>query len=122
MRPERFDWAISLFLKGLRALAAILLALFFFQTGITRAADSTPKSSEGLIYDSPSFLKELGRLKIGLETAAKSTETLRAYRESLPETWAVDAGGRHYFVPTDLLTSRLEKAERQPEIRGLQVE
>jgi hypothetical protein len=122
MRPERFDWANSLFARSLRALAAILLALFFIQAGIARAADSAPKSSAGLIYDSLSFVKELGRLKAGLETAAKSPEALRAYRESLPEAWAVDAGGRHYVVPTDLLSSRLEKAERQPEIRIQQVE
>ena len=34
----------------------------------------------------------------------------------------MDAAGRRYDVPTDLLTSRLEKAERQPALRGQQVE
>jgi hypothetical protein len=47
---------------------------------------------------------------------------LRSYREALPEAWAVDAGGRHYEVPTDLLVSHIVKAERQPEIRGQQVD
>ncbi len=47
---------------------------------------------------------------------------MRSYRESLPKAWAVDAGGRHYDVPTDLLVSRLVKAERQPELRGQQLD
>ena len=34
----------------------------------------------------------------------------------------MDAGGRHYDVPTDLLVSRLDKAERQPELRGQQLD
>ena len=84
-------------------------------------AKSAPQSSKGPIYDSQSFIKELARLKVELESARKSTETLRSYRESLPEAWAVDAGGRHYDVPTDLLVSRLVKAERQPELRRQQL-
>jgi hypothetical protein len=47
---------------------------------------------------------------------------LRAYRQSLPRNWAVDVGGRRYDVPTDLLISRLLKAERQPELRGQQLD
>ena len=62
-------------------------------------AKSAPQSSKGPIYDSQSFIKELARLKVELESARKSTETLRSYRESLPQAWAVDAGGRHYDVP-----------------------
>jgi len=73
-------------------------------------------------YDSETFVQELGRLKAGLESARKSSETLRSYRESLPKAWTVDAGGRRYEVPTDLLVSRLVKAERQPELRGQQLE
>ena len=65
---------------------------------------------------------ELGRLNTGLDSARKSTETLRSYRESLPEKWAVESGGRHYEVPTDLFVSRLLKAERQPELRSQQLD
>ena len=84
-------------------------------------AKSAPQSSKSPIYDSQSFIQELARLKVELESARKSAETLRSYRESLPEAWAVDAGGRHYDVPTDLLVSRLVKAERQPELRRQQL-
>ena len=80
-----------------------------------------PKSSAGPVYDSQSFIKELKRLETDLQSARRSTENLRSYRESLPEAWAVDANGRHYDVPADLLVSRLVKAERQPEIRDEQL-
>ena len=87
-----------------------------------RATESAPQSSAGPTYDSQSFVKELGRLKAGLESARKSTETIHSYRESIPKAWAVEAGGRHYDVPTDLLISRLDKAEKQPELRGQQID
>jgi len=106
----------------IRIVAASLLALIVFQAEAARAADSALQSSAGPVYDSQSFIKELGRLKKGLESARNSTETLRVYRQSLPGVWVVEAGGRHYDVPTDLLVSRLVKAERQPELRGHQVE
>jgi hypothetical protein len=99
-----------------------LLALIAFQAGTVRAAGPAPQASAAPIYTSQSFIKELARLKVELESARKSTETLRSYRESLPEAWAVDAGGRHYDVPTDLLVSRLLKAERQPELRRQQMD
>ena len=122
MRPERLNWVSSLSARNLRVLAAILLALITFHAGTARATQSAQQSSAGPTYDSQSFIKELARLKEGLESARKSTETLRSYRESLPKAWAVEAGGRHYDVPTDLLVSRLVKAEKQPELRGQQID
>src|ERR1700676_5523996 len=110
MRPEKFDWANSFLAKTLRVFAAILLAFIIFHAEVARAAESAPQTSAVPIYDWQSFIQELDLLNTGLEIARKSTETLRTYRESLPTTWAVDAGGRRYDVPTDLLVSRLKKA------------
>ena len=121
MRPERLDGGRTLSARSFRGLAAFLLALIVLQAGAAAAAKSAPQSSKGPIYDSQSFIQELARLKVELESARKSTETLRSYRESIPEAWAVDVGGRHYDVPTDLLVSRLVKAERQPELRRQQL-
>jgi len=84
--------------------------------------ESSPQSLTSPIYNSQSFIQELNRLKTGLESARRSTETLRSYRESLPKAWSVEAGGRHYDVPTDLLVSRLVKAEKQPELREQQLD
>lgn len=84
--------------------------------------ESAPQSSAGPVYDWQSFMQELNRLDSELEIARKSPGTLRAYRESLPTSWAVNAGGRRYDVPTELLVSRLVKAERQPELRGQQLD
>ena len=117
MRPERFGRASSHSARKVHVLASILLALVAIQTGTARAAQSAAPT-----YDAETFVEELGRLRAGLENARKSTETLRAYRESLPKAWAVDAGGRQYDVPTDLLVSRLLKAEKQPEFRGQQLD
>ena len=103
-------------------LAALLFALVTLSVGSARAAQSSPQSSATPIYDSQSFIKELGRLKTELDGARKSTEALRSYRESLPAAWAVETGGRRYDVPTELLVSRLVKAEKQPEFRGQQIE
>jgi hypothetical protein len=121
MRPERFDPVNSLSMRALQVLSALLLALILVQAGAARAAESVPQSSAGPIYDPQSFIEELARLKERLEIAGKSAETLRAYRESLPQAWTVEAGGRRYDVPTDPVVSRLAKAERQPELRGQQV-
>jgi hypothetical protein len=121
MRPDRLDGGRTLSARSFRGLAAFLLALIVLQAGAASAAKSAPQSSKGPIYDSQSFIQELARLKVELESARKSTETLRSYRESLPEAWAVDAGGRQYDVPTDLLVSRVVKAERQPELRRQQL-
>jgi len=122
MRPERFNWVSSLSARNLRVLAAILFTIITLRVGTARATQSAPQSSAGPTYDSQSFVKELGRLKAGLESARKTTEALRSYRESIPKAWAVDAGGRHYNVLTDLLVSRLDKAEKQPELRGQQID
>jgi hypothetical protein len=46
---------------------------------------------------------------------------LRTLRESIPASWKVAANNRQFVVPTDLLTSQLEEAERQPEIRAQKV-
>src|SRR4029077_2907807 len=122
MRPERSGWVNSLSTRNLRVLAAILLALIVIQAGAARATESAPQSPAGPIHDWQSFILELDRLNTGLGIARKSPETLRAYRESLPRTWAVDVGGRRYDVPTDLLISRLVKAERHPELREQQLD
>lgn len=125
MRPERFAWFNSLLAAGLRVFAAMLLALLVVPAGTARAAgvlaEPAPQSSAAPAYDSQSFIQELGRLKTELESPSQSTETLRACRESLPQAWSVNAGGRRYDVPTDLLVSRLVKAERQPELRAQQL-
>jgi hypothetical protein len=122
MRPERPDGINSLPAWSLQVLAAILLALIVFQAGAARATDSAPQTSASPTYDIETFIKELAKLKAGLEKARKSSDTLRAYRELLPKAWVVDAGGSHYDVPTDLLVSRLVKAEKQPELRSQQLD
>jgi len=121
MRPEPFEWIHSFCVRRLPALAAILLVLMLLAPGSARTAESTPQSPAAPAYDSESFIKELGRLKAALVTAGNSTEALRSYRESLPKAWAVETGGRRYDVPTDLLRSRLARAERLPDLRGQQV-
>jgi hypothetical protein len=122
MRPEPFDWVKSVPARNFQVLAATLLALIVIQTGVARPTESAPQTSAGHIYNSQSFIWELGRLNAELKRARKSTETLRSYRESLPEVWTVDSDGHNYDVPTDLLVSRLVKAERQPEIRRQQLD
>jgi hypothetical protein len=122
MRPERSHRTNSLLARRLQVLAAILFALMVFQAGASRAADSATQSTASPTYDTETFIQELGRLKTGLESARQATETLRSYRASLPQTWAVDSGGRHYEVPSDALVSRLVKAERQPELRSQQLD
>jgi hypothetical protein len=122
MRPEPVVHPDSFLGRRLRALAAFFFAFTVILGGSALAAQSSPQSPAAPVYDSQSFLKELGRLKAVLQNADKSNETLRAYRESLPKAWAVEAGGRRYDVSTELLTSRLDKAERQPSVRGQQVE
>ena len=66
-------------------------------------------------------MQELGRVKADLDTASKSAETLRAYRESFPANWAVNAAGHRYDVPTDVITSQLETAEKHPDKRSQQL-
>jgi hypothetical protein len=83
--------------------------------------DAPAQTPSPVIYDSQTFIQKLGQLKAGLETARQSTETLRTYRESLPTSWTVNTGKRHFVVPTSLLVSQLVKAESQPEIRTIKV-
>jgi Domain of unknown function (DUF4129) len=122
MRPDRFDGANSLILRSQRVLAAVLLSLIIIPFGIAQAAESAQQSSAGPVYDWQSFIQELTRLDTGLKSAEKSPDTLRAYRESLPKSWAVNAGGRRFDVPTDVLVSRLVKAEKLPELRTKELE
>jgi len=137
MPPERIDRANSLSARNFplpsgelfcgryriwpRIFAVFLLALIVVPAGAAWAAQVAPQSSTNPVCDSQSFVKELGRLKDNLGTTRSSTETIRAYRESLPEAWNVDAGGQRYNVPSDLLASQLEKAEKQPELRRQQL-
>ncbi|HWF13145.1 MAG TPA: DUF4129 domain-containing protein [Candidatus Acidoferrales bacterium] len=121
MPPERAPFFSSLLLRGLLLLVAILCVLHIVLADAPPATNSTAQSPSNALYDSQSFTKQLGQLKAGLETARQSTETLRAYRESLPSSWTVNAGNHQFNVPTDLLVSQLVKAERQPEIRTIKV-
>lgn len=122
MRPERLSGFNSLHMRNWTPLVAILFAFAVFQPLAAQTAQLAPRSTAVPAYDSQAFIQELARQKAELEDAGKSTEALRSYRESLPEAWAVDAGGRRYEVPTDLLVSRLVKAERQPELRSQQLD
>jgi hypothetical protein len=120
-------------LQAFQVFAATILTLVVAASGTARAAgvsvgvsegvseQAPPQSSAVPAYDPQSFIQELARLKAELEAPRQSTEALRAFRESLPEAWSVDEGGRRYDVPTNLLVSRLVKAERQPEMRAQQL-
>jgi hypothetical protein len=123
MRPERIEGAGFLAAKRL---AAGSLALFWFlliHAAVSRAAPSPQQSPARPAYTTQSFVQELQRLKAGLQAASKSPEALRAYRESLPKAWSVDVGGRRrrYEVPSDLIAERINKAEKQPELREQQI-
>jgi hypothetical protein len=120
MRPERTPIFYSLFSRRAWILAAILCLLIAVPVSAS-SADAPAQVPPPTIYDSQTFIQKLGELKAGLETARASTESLRAYRESLPTSWAVSTGKRHFVVPTGLLVSQLVKAEIQPEFRTLAV-
>ena len=117
MRPKLFARSNRAFAPRFALPAIILLAAAILAAGPAVAAQSAPQASNAPTYDAQSFLQELQRLKMGLETAGKSAESLHDYHEALPKSWSVDAGGRRYDVPTSLLVSRLTKAEAQPEFR-----
>jgi len=121
MSPERAPFLRFLLPRGLLLLVAILCLPTIAPADGPPATNSPAQSPSSALYDSQSFIKQLGQLKAGLETARQSTETLRVYRESLPPSWTVNAGNRQFNVPTDLLVSQLVKAERQPEIRAIKV-
>jgi hypothetical protein len=78
MRPERSDGINSLPTRSVQVLAVILLGLIVFRAGAARAADSAPQTSASSTYDTETFIEELANLKAGLESARKSSDTLRA--------------------------------------------
>jgi Domain of unknown function (DUF4129) len=121
MRPERIPFFRSLFPRGVSMLAVILCVWITVPASASPVSEAPAQLASSPVYNSQSFIQELGRLKAGLETARQSTETLRAYRESLPASWKVSAGNRSYEVPADLLVSQLVQAERQPEIRTVKI-
>jgi Domain of unknown function (DUF4129) len=121
MRPEPLSEFAGCAARIRRTVALILVALVT-PSGAGQAADSPPKFSASTTYDAPSFVQELGRLKAGLETARTSPNALGSYRNSLPKSWAVDSGGRHYDVSTAEVVSRLAKAETQPEVRTREID
>ena len=86
-------------------------------------ATNAPRSSSAPeVFDTASFVRELGQLKSKLENARTSAASLRAFRNSLPEAWTVKLGEQQYEVPTSPLTSRLARAERESAVRELQLD
>jgi hypothetical protein len=122
MHPERLDRANVFSAWSLASLGTTLLAFVVFQFGAAMASESRPQSWAGPTYDWQSYTQELERLDAGLDDTRKSPENLHAYRESIPKAWSVHIGDRHYVVPTDLLVSRLLKAESKPELRDEQLD
>lgn len=102
--------------------AAIAFVLTFSPPALGRVPPKTSPAPENATFNRETFIHELGRLKTGLETSRKSPETLRSYREALPEAWVVEANGRRYEVPSSSLVSRLKKAEADPQVRGQQID
>jgi len=117
MRPDRAARPQFVAVRRFRRPGASLLALLFSLGAFASHANAAPQSPSNSNYNSASFVQELNRLKTGLDGAGKSDDALRAYREALPKTWPVDAGGRHFDVPTNALTSRLGDAEKHPDLR-----
>jgi len=105
-----------------RGFAAIAFVLAFAPIGLSRVPPKTSSAPANPTFNGETFVRELGRLKAELDTARKSPETLRSYREALPETWSVEAEGRRYEVPSSTLASRLEKAEKDPQVRRQQID
>ena len=87
-----------------------------------RAADSPPQISAHSIYTAQAFVVELQRLKQDVESAAQSADQLRALRESVPETWVVEDGGRRFVVPSRLFAARLLRAEKDSQSRGQEID
>ena len=121
MRSEIFHRSGARRTRALLWLPVVWLAIGGTRSTSTAAAQAAPQPAPAASYDAQAFIQELHRLKTDLEPASSSTESLRTYREALPKTWSVVAGDRHYVVPTSLLTSRLNKAERQPEARQREI-
>jgi hypothetical protein len=105
-----------------RILAAVLIFCFASARGLVLSAQKMPPSAASEEpFDTVSFARELGRLKSGLETARKSSASLHAFRDSLPEAWTVKDGAQQYEVPTSPFTSRLAQTETDPAVRELQL-
>ena len=124
MRPERVDWANSLSSEK----PAGRSRQFFSRSSLFRCGTAQAAQSAAAVFSGSGL--RLTILPQGIGAAENGTGKRRAsprkrcarIANRFPKHGAVDAGGRHYDVPTDLLVSRLEKAERQPELRTQQVE
>ena len=112
MRSEIFHRSGARRTRALLWLPVVWLAICGTLSASAAAAQAAAQAASAASYDAQAFIQELQRLKRDLEPASSSTESLRTYREALPKTWSVDAGDRHYVVPTSLLASRLTKAEK----------
>jgi len=122
MRPERSVRLTSGLARGARGATAILFALILLPAISSRGAAGTPQAAAASTYTAQSFLQELARLKTGLVSARKSPEVLSSLHQSLPATWPVDAGGRHFEVSTGRLASHLQRAEKDPASRDGQLD
>jgi hypothetical protein len=105
-----------------RILAGMLLFCFAPAAEIVLLAKNAalPKPAAES-FDAASLSRELGRLKSDLQIARKSPAALHAFRDSLPEVWAVTDAAQQYEVPTSPLTARLDQAEKDPAVRELQL-
>ena len=121
MFPERFESGNSTSVRVLCFLAAISVGCVASLGRAPQASETAAGTQDSPIYDPESFRKELGRIETELGNA-RSTDEIRTCRESLPQAWAVESGARRFKVPTDLLISRLDKAENQPEFRLQQMD
>lgn len=110
------------FARGWRSAAAILFALIVIHGSSAHAAESTPPATSASAYNAQTFLQELARLKAAVETDRKSPDALSSLRQSLPASWPVDAGGRHFDVSTGQLASRLQRAEKDSKSRDRQLD
>lgn len=121
MPPKANSIPCSAVFRGLWFVGAILWVLAIIPATATASPQTAAQPGATPSYDSQSFTQELARLKSGVQTASQSAEGLRALREALPAQWKVTANHREFLVPTDLLSTQLVKAERQPDIRAQKV-
>jgi hypothetical protein len=119
------DSARRIIVSAARVCTVLTVVFFFTLISAPVPGRATGNSPAALApvdsFDTSSFTRELGRLKSDLETARKSPATLHAFRESLPSKWVVKSGEQQYDVPTSPLTTRIDKAERDPALRELQL-
>jgi hypothetical protein len=121
MRPKTKSIFCSFSLRAFFSAAAVLCGFRAVPAIATPVPQVPAQAGRAGTYDAPSFVQELMRLKSVLESASQSAGGLRACRASLPLQWIVTANNRQFTVPTDLLTTQLVKAERQPDIRAQKV-